>query len=117
MSESRTREALKALVTVLSGEDGGASLPYAIRMPLVQCKIALELGDWVSVEERRPEYGELVQVTNGKDVKVGCLYRYNDPTRAPWWQLFPAQDETWGIDGSGVTHWQPLPAPPKEKQS
>ena len=66
-----------------------------------------KVPQWISVEERRPEPGKRVLATDG--VFVGEAYR----TSADTWRRYD------GIAmrdclGSIVTHWMPLPEPPKE---
>jgi len=56
---------------------------------------------WISVEDRLPEDGRLVLVSGGvARLENGIWYSYTGYTR---------QKIIWN-----VTHWQPLPEPPKE---
>lgn len=54
------------------------------------------------MSERLPEELELVLITDGEDVIVSFRMRYYEPT------------EFYGM--WNVTHWMPLPEPPKEAQ-
>ena len=67
---------------------------------------------WIPVTERLPdaEYGDVserVLVTDGKDVAIVEWFSFEEC--APFW----------GYTGFGkdVTHWMPLPEPPKEGQA
>lgn len=65
------------------------------------------MSEWISVKERLPEPGKVL-ITDGKSVHMtngAWLYRTPDgETRAP---------SNYGA-GITVTHWMPLPEPPKE---
>ena len=58
---------------------------------------------WISVEERLPEHMDDVLVWVGGLAEIGCHDENND-----CWELY-----TYVGDGT-VTHWMPLPKPPKE---
>jgi len=75
--------------------------------------------EWISVKERLPEKGQLILVTG---------HEYDDPSK-PRFQLVSRYDgnefEQWTPSQSNedggywqgecyVTHWQPLPAAPKD---
>jgi hypothetical protein len=57
---------------------------------------------WIPVEEKLPEPDKIVNITDGTEVGEGWYNGY--------WHT-PLAD----IDEHGVTHWQPLPKPPKEE--
>ena len=58
---------------------------------------------WISVEERLPKYGERVLITEGHAVFEASLSISHKWVRC-------------GIGwAEGVTHWMPLPEPPKEE--
>ena len=60
---------------------------------------------WISVEERLPENGKFVLVSDGDDIDTACRYK----------ALTPDEVETFFWDSVlEVTHWMPLPEPPKE---
>lgn len=66
-------------------------------------------GEWMSVEDRLPEKGGLYLVyttLNLFEVDTFQLYEEEDMPVGCWWEL---QDY--------VTHWMPLPEPPKMKQN
>jgi len=68
-------------------------------------KYAQEYADskWVSVDERLPDEGENVIVFDGKRQTVICNASLNEDKyfESAWGNFF------------NVTHWQPLPNPPK----
>jgi len=66
---------------------------------------------WISVEERLP--GELlILITDGDSVAVG-IYRESNG-QWPWVVFDPETDDYInGWPDSGVSHWMPLPDPPK----
>jgi hypothetical protein len=62
----------------------------------------LKRGEWISVKERLPAVGETVLI----------YYRYHDQQ-----SIVTARFVNGGFIGfwdADVTHWQPLPEPPKE---
>lgn len=60
--------------------------------------------EWISVEERLPEVGTRV-VGYDYESNVRCYFITEDR----WWI-----DEGWNTaKGWGITHWMPLPMPPK----
>jgi len=71
--------------------------------------------EWISVNERRPEPFEKIWITNGKYVKLGCLFVY-----AEGWCWAKAVEEPYIQDGKilvgsepddlDVTHWHPVPS-------
>ena len=60
---------------------------------------------WISVEERLPEVGVDVLVTDGSNVCISRQVRYVSPTE---------RFTFWSRDDLDLTHWMPLPEPPKE---
>ena len=61
---------------------------------------------WVSVEDRLPEQGERVLATDGAFVGEGYTNCYGVWCRP--------NGLRWDMLDSDVTHWMPLPEPPKE---
>ena len=60
---------------------------------------------WIPVEERLPDENDVVLITDSLDVGTGYLiHGYG------W--ISPFDD----IDMSHVSHWMPLPQPPKENE-
>lgn len=63
--------------------------------------------EWISVKERLPERNQSVLVFAKNEI-YALLYERNDK----WWgEAGWATTEKWGI-----THWMPLPEPPKESE-
>ena len=62
---------------------------------------ALSRDSWISVEERLPERSENV-LTAAKGDRVRENF------------LISAERDEWSYDSYSVTHWMPLPEPPKE---
>lgn len=77
------------------------------------------MSGWISVKDRLPEYKKflvthssgLLLVTNGKYVYTAEYSEYPEAKtergRAPRWT------SVYGIERD-ITHWQPLPEPPKD---
>lgn len=63
-------------------------------------QLAVKQPEWISVEERLPgAYGRYISY-NGKDIIIS----YSDPVRPGLWS------------NEKITHWMPLPEPPKQKK-
>ena len=63
------------------------------------------MGEWISVEDRLPEKGQVVLAFGKKSASTG-QYRGFERERKFWrWK---------GNTIRVVTHWMPLPEPPKE---
>lgn len=66
---------------------------------------------WVRCEEEPKEYGNYLAVVNGEVMEV----TYSD-MRDDWkWSTCDAEGFIW-IRSELVTHWMPLPEPPKEEE-
>ena len=94
---SRTRKALEAAITITNTR----SIAEALKL----CEEAIELGDWISVDDSLPQDCEsvLVYCRVGGARLVGSAFHYKG-------------DFYIGRNCVDVTHWQPLPRPPKETQ-
>lgn len=63
--------------------------------------------EWISVEDRLPnQSGKYLVCSNNNRWKQGNVYQARYSTTYGWCQ----RDK-----GKGITHWQPLPQPPKMK--
>ena len=104
---------IKEAIRILDPESSKeALLPYAYdshqRRKVVDeaCRVAvdeLRKRQWISIEDKLPEKGERVLITNGAFV---C-------------ESFLANNDKWQRGGTDLffmqpTHWQPMPEPPKE---
>jgi len=73
------------------------------------------MEDWISVIDSHPEYGQgvLVHLSDGL-ITCGYFFNKSKTNSCRGWQIFGdiLMDET-KINGS-VTHWMPLPQPPKQ---
>lgn len=79
--------------------------------PITNSDHEQEQSKWISVKERLPE--------SRKDVLVVALWHERWQTMLGW---HSDQEEKWRIitphgerEAGGVTHWMPLPEPPKEE--
>lgn len=68
---------------------------------------ALNAGRWIPVGERLPKRNEDVLLVSDGAVTHGHLFYYQDGRR-----FFTAH----AMEIPRVTHWRPLPEPPKMKQ-
>lgn len=67
-------------------------------------------NEWVSVEERLPENGQIV-LFHQKDGFIYCAeYFAGNALMSPGWFI---DNDSW--DAKEVTHWMPIPAPPKKE--
>lgn len=65
--------------------------------------------EWISIKEKYPNSGEIVLIAAGVFVSTACFV-LEQPGRT---HVF--LDES-GDTEEGVTHWMPLPDPPKETE-
>lgn len=56
--------------------------------------------EWISVKDRLPEENTTVIVATDNGIVFQCLYSYDG------WDL-------WDDNDVNITHWQPMPQPPK----
>jgi len=65
------------------------------------------MQNWISVKDRLPEYNVSVLTTH-KDSSVLIGWRASTNSRGENWKI--------GVDckPNSITHWMPLPEPPKE---
>lgn len=77
------------------------------------------MTDWISVKDRLPELWTKVMLVH-KDGRVGMgsLIVTNDPhgnDREILYGFTQNPDESEDVKFPDITHWQPLPEPPKEE--
>lgn len=73
------------------------------------------MGEWISVEDRLPEdYGNyLGACIDGEVTEVTFIPNTNAAYRGLHWSTCDADGFKW-LTNDDVTHWMPLPEPPKE---
>ena len=82
-------------------------------IPIIDIEHAPTVGGWISVKDRLPENEQYVMLWTKTGVMKYAKYLNDEPHR-PW--------ITYDEDGSirawdnVVTHWMPLPEPPKEEK-
>lgn len=77
-----------------------------------------EKPKWISVEERLPDAAQgmegVLGFVNGYNGRItftdASLFVKYDYVENAWWS------EDYDIEGCKVTHWMPLPEPPKEEE-
>lgn len=78
---------------------------------------------WISVEERLPENkGNYMVFTKNGNIKVMLFFTERNPSAAiygrgfcEWVRGMRTNDDDWWKPMAYVTHWMPLPEPPKMK--
>lgn len=68
------------------------------------------MSEWIKCSDLIPQHGQPVNVAF-RDGEVGCAVYGSEYGRANWWHEVNDMDDSF-IDGV-ITHWMPLPAPPK----
>ena len=63
---------------------------------------------WIPVYDQLPDYNMVVLVTDGEDVGTGYRYALGETGFMGW--AIPFAD----IEEDDVSHWMPLPEPPKD---
>lgn len=66
-----------------------------------------KLGEWISVKDRLPEDNTDVLVYHGSLISIYSYMGHNE-----WEDDYGYFSRT---DDDGITHWMPLPEPPKEE--
>ena len=66
---------------------------------------------WIPVGEQLPDYNMVVLVTDGEDVGTGYRYALDETGFTGW--AVPFAD----IEEDDVSHWMPLPKPPKDGET
>ena len=70
----------------------------------------LTADDWVSVEERLPKVTENVNVWIPENNRVITAYKINEH-----FERYSIMQGKWVRPHGKITHWKPLPQPPKTK--
>lgn len=71
----------------------------------------IEFPEWIPVKYKLPKFDEVVQITDGIEVGHGFLEGINSTAGTVLMWHSPFCD----IDEEHVTHWMPLPQPPKKE--
>lgn len=71
---------------------------------------------WISVKERLPEHDQLVLYRELVKTKNGQAYEFDYGEYDSERQVFYGQYFNYRWLGWDVTHWMPLPEPPKEEK-
>lgn len=66
---------------------------------------------WISVYDQLPDYNMVVLVTDGEDVGTGYRYAIGETGFMGW--AVPFAD----IEEDDISHWMPLPEPPKDGET
>lgn len=75
--------------------------------------------DWISIKDRLPEAGTLVVILHDDAMNLNhrkppvYFGRHNGKY---WLQVTDHSDVMWPSHIAQVSHWMPLPAPPKEEK-
>lgn len=67
------------------------------------------MAEWISVKDKLPDDGKEVLFSDGSSIMVGW---YNADEE--FWELTDADMIVYAVD---VTHWMPLPEPPKGEEN
>lgn len=67
-------------------------------------------NNWILVEDEMPESGVMVLITNGRFVDCAA---YSERYKCWFGINYSRYGEEIEFELDEVTHWQPLPAPPK----
>ena len=103
-------ETLVASLRNVSEYDSGyAKLMYDAADAIEALSKMEKTTQWIPVTERLPEYDSVVLVTDGEDIGTGYRYVLGKIGFTGW--AVPFAD----IEEDDVSHWMPLPEPPKEE--
>jgi len=68
---------------------------------------------WISTKNKMPNLNSMILSTDGEKVAVTTLM-YNDHIKKFHWEYLSSGCGCCDTDMQNVTHWMPLPEPPKE---
>lgn len=87
---------------------GFQTIAYKSEIDEIPTADVVPKSEWISAEERLPKVATKVLVTDGKYVSLGYVLNMGDSGLCPWVVQQP-------VFHRDVTHWMPLPEPPKMK--
>jgi hypothetical protein len=67
-----------------------------------------KMNEWISVKDKFPQPGVFVLVTSPRDFENSLNIGINVYSKKHGWEL-----KTTNCYAAGITHWMPLPEPPK----
>ena len=110
MRTDKIEEILMAFISDWESCETNTNADLLLSMVDDAAKEISELDEWVSVEDRLPAHSTKVIINHitsyGRDEAFGCYHE--DTERFVYW----GGDFENSLE---VTHWQPLPQPPKQK--
>ena len=81
---------------------------YVAKMPTIEAEPVKQ--EWISVKDRLPERDQKVLVYDAGDETEIHVYHLREDLDGLYWD----DESGWAVDFENVTHWMPLPEPPKE---
>jgi len=75
------------------------------------------MDKWISVKDRLPEVYDGVLVTDGEIVTAAERHDFFDSGIGWTGHRFGGHEWQWDFDDSFITHWMPLPEPPKKREN
>lgn len=105
---------IENLLAALDGFRMSDQMDYAAYSQLHDLISVLDVPDWISVKDRLPPMYHMVLITgkNSAGGSFGVIKGSHDGDKGQWYR----DDIGQYVDSRGdtVTHWMPLPEPPKE---
>ena len=71
------------------------------------------MSDWIKIEDQLPEYGDPVIIVIKGTVQNVIYTRDGDDDTDDWFEPYHYDDKESAAWRREVSHWQPLPEPPK----
>ena len=105
---------IENVLTALDGFRMSDQMDYAAYSRLHDMISVLDVPEWISVKDRLPPMYHMVLITgkNSAGGSFGVIKGSHDGDKGQWYR----DDIGSYVDSRGdtVTHWMPLPEPPKE---
>lgn len=98
----------------LSGREGDLVFDLSDDEALALLDAERRPSEWISVDERLPEYdkGVIAHVKSGSVLEMKYASNKNHPRLVPRWEWMDRSVPFWEI-----THWMPFPPPPNAKET